>query len=229
MENNHLVVKSNHLIEASYKLNLDEQRLLLLAISKLRNRVPMGKQKVQTITASEYAKMFQLDMKSAYQQLKKATTDLFKRDIKTYDDKGMDRFRWVERVSYRKKEGYVELHFTDSIAPYLTLIHKNFTSYELKSLSNVKSTYAIRLYEMFKRWQQKGERFIMLGDFRRWFEIEDKYKQYNDLKKRVIEPAIKELEEKANLIISWDEIKKGRKVVGFNFMFEEDNQIDMFK
>jgi len=229
MNESSLVVKSNHLIEASYKLSLNEQRLILMAISQLRNRRPMGSQKIQQVTALDYQEMFGLSQKNAYRELKAATDNLFQRDIKTYDDKGMDRFRWVERVRYEKKEGFVELHFTDSIAPYLTKIYKNFTQYELKKLSNVKSTYAIRLFEMFKRWEQKGERFITMADYRKWFELENKYKLYSDLRKRVIEPAIAELEEKANLTISWDEKKKGRKVVGFDFMFEENQQTDMFK
>ena len=229
MNESSLVVKSNHLIEASYKLSLNEQRLILMAISQLRNRRPMGSQKIQQVTALDYQEMFGLSQKNAYRELKAATDNLFQRDIKTYDDKGMDRFRWVERVRYEKKEGFVELHFTDSIAPYLTKIYKNFTQYELKKLSNVKSTYAIRLFEMFKRWEQKGERFITMADYRKWFELENKYKLYSDLRKRVIEPAITELEEKANLTISWDEKKKGRKVVGFDFMFEENQQTDMFK
>ena len=228
-DNTRLVVKSNHLIEASYRLSLNEQRLILMAISNLRNRAPMGKQKVQRITAIEYQKMFNLNQKNAYRELKSATDNLYERDIKTYDDKGMDRFRWVERVRYEKREGFVELHFTDSIAPYLTKIYTNFTQYQLDSLSDVKSIYAIRLFEMLKRWEQKGERFITMKDFRKWFEIEKKYTKYFNLKKRVIEPAIKELEDKANLIISWDEIKKGRKVVGFDFMFEENKQMDLFK
>jgi len=228
MENQQLVVKSNHLIEASYKLTLNEQRLVLIGISKLRPRAPMGKQKVQKITVAEYADMFNLDPKNAYTDLKKASDKLLHRLIKTHDEKGYDKFHWVERIRYEKKSGFVEVHFTDSIAPYLTLLHGNFTKYELSALSEVKSTYAIRLFEMFKRWEQKGERFIMLDDFRKWFEIEDKYKKYSDLKKRVIEPAIKELEDKANLIITWDEIKNGRKVTGFDFMFEENTQLNLF-
>jgi plasmid replication initiation protein len=65
-------------------------------------------------------------------------------------------------------------------------------------------------------------------DFRKWCEIESKYKVYSDLKKRVINPAIKELEDKADLIISWEEKKKGRKIVGFDFMFEENRQLKLF-
>lgn len=224
-----LIVKSNYLIEASYKLTLNEQRLILMAVSQLKNRRPMSGQKIQRVVALNYQETFKLSQKNAYRELKSASDNLFQRDIKTYDDKGMDRFRWVECVRYEEKEGFVELHFTDSIAPYLTKIHSNFTQYELKNLSGVKSIYAIRLFEMFKRWEQKGGRYIKLTDLRRWFELQDKYKKYNDIKKRVIEPAIRELEEKANLNISWEEVKAGRKVTGFNFMFEEDIQLDMFK
>jgi len=40
--NHHTVTKSNDLIEAGYSLTLNEQRLLLVAISKIDPRKPMS-------------------------------------------------------------------------------------------------------------------------------------------------------------------------------------------
>lgn len=229
---NNLIVKSNHLVEASYKLSLNAQRLTLLAISKLRSRVPMSSQKIQRIEALEFATMFNINPKNAYAFLKTACDDLYEADIKTYDQKGMDRFRWCERVRY-DNAGYIDLHFTDSIAPYLTKIYGNFTKYELSSLSDVKSVYSIRLFELLKKHKYKqdtaaGERWITIEDLKKWFEVGDKYPRYYDLKKRVILPAIKELEQKANITISWEEIRVKRQVVKFEFMYEENEQLKLF-
>jgi len=224
-----LVVKSNYLVEASYKLSLNAQRLTLFAISKLRSRAPMKGQKVQRIEALEFAKMFGINPKNAYSTLKTACDDLYEADIKTYDHKGMDRFRWCERVRF-ENAGYIDLYFTDSIAPYLTKIYGEFTKYELSSLSDVKSVYSIRLFELLKKHKYKhdknsGERWITIEDFKKWFEVGDKYPRYYDLKRRVIMPAIKELEEKANLTISWEEIREKRQVVKLEFMYEENSQL----
>jgi len=234
MENQVIATKSNHLIQASYKLTLNEQRLMLMAISKLFPKKPMTSQRIQRITALEYSKMFDVGVKNAYRDIKQASDRLLVRLIKTYDKdpakKGYYKFQWASKVYYSKKEGYVDITFHEDIAPYLTMLSSGFyTKIEVNKLSGIRSTYAIRLYELLKQYKKTGERYISLKDFRDWCEIKNKYKVYSDLKKRVINPAILELEEKANLIITWEEIKKARKVTGFNFMFEENMQMDLFK
>lgn len=234
MSNQQLVTKSNHLIQASYKLTLNEQRLMLMAISKLYPKKPMAVQRKQRITAQEYSDMFGVGIKNAYRDIKLASDRLLVRLIKTYDKdpekKGYYKFQWASKVYYSKKEGFVDITFHEEITPYLTMLsHGFYTKYELRAMSDVRSVYAIRLYELLKQYQKTGERYISLKDFKKWCEVEKRYKVYSDLKKRVIVPAIAELEEKANLIISWEEVKTGRAVTGFEFMFEENKQTDMFK
>ena len=232
MENQVIATKSNHLIQASYKLTLNEQRLMLMAISKIFPKKPMAAQRTQRITAQEYSKMFGVGIKNAYRDIKQASDRLLVRLIKTYDKdpkkKGYYKFQWASKVYYSKKEGYVDITFHEDIAPYLTMLSSGFyTKIEVNALSGVRSIYAIRLFELLKQYKKTGERYISLVNFRKWCELEKKYPRYSNLKTRVINPAIKELEEKANLIISWDEIKSGRKVVGFEFMFEENRQLKL--
>ena len=233
MENSVIATKSNHLIQASYKLTLNEQRLVLMAIGKIFPKKPMGTQRKQRITALEYAEMFGVKTENAYRDIKKASDRLLVRLIKTYDKdpekQGYYKFQWASHVYYSKKEGYVDITFHERIDPYLTMLSNGFyTKIEVNALSGIRSTYAIRMYELLKQYKDTGKRYISLVDFRKWCEIETKYPMYNNLKRRVINPAIKELEDKANLIISWDEVKKGRKVVGFDFMFEENQQLKLF-
>lgn len=234
MVSNAIALKSNHLIQASYKLTLNEQRVLLMAISKIYPKKPMAVQRKQRITAQEYADQFGVTLKNAYRDIKLAADRMLVRLVKTYDKdpdkKGYYKFQWCSEAYYQKDEGFIDLTFHENISPYLTMLsHGFYTQIELNQLSGVRSTYAIRLFELLKQYKKTGERYISMADFRKWFELEKKYKVYSDLKKRVILPAIAELEEKANLTISWEEKKKGRKVVGFDFMFEENQQTDMFK
>lgn len=233
MDNTVIATKSNHLIQASYKLTLNEQRIMLMAISKLFPKKPMSNQRKQRITALEYSKMFDVTEKNAYRDIKQASDRLLVRLIKTYDKdpekKGYYKFQWASEVYYSKKEGYVDVTFHENIAPYLTMLSNGFyTKIEVNALSGIRSIYAIRLYELLKQYKVKGERYISMKDFRKWHELEKKYPRYSNLKTRVITPAIKELEDKANLIISWDEVKTGRKVTGFEFMFEENQQLQLF-
>ena len=237
MEKERIAVKSNHLIEASYKLTLVEQRVVFIGISKLFPKKPMKLQSTQRISAKEYAEIFDIPLPNAYRDIRDASNKLLTRIITTYkrsdgtiiDNKKYRKHQWLSYADYAENEGYVDITFHDKLSPYLTMLSGGkYTPLNLSQLSGIKSIYSIRMWELLTQYKKDGERFIMVNDLRKWFELEDKYKVYSALRRRVIEPAIKELEDKANLIISWDEIKKGRKVVGFDFMFEENQQLKLF-
>ena len=222
-ESNLTVTKSNHLIEASYKLTLNEQRLILACIAQLDSRKPMPNSKL-TVRAIDFAETYGVPEHKAYEYLEEATTKLFERDIKTYDGRSRTRFRWVDWVKYHDGEGYVSLSFTRWVAPYLTLLHKQFTSYRLVQIASLRSVYAIRLYELLMQFKETGKREISLQKFKDRLELSDKYNRFSNLKARVIESAVKELEVKSNLLIEWEPIRKGRTVIALSFVFQEDLQ-----
>lgn len=92
------VTKSNDLVKAAYKLSLNEQRLLLAAISQIDPRKPMPRP--ISITAPDFSDQYGIPLKHAYEALKEATSSLYERDVKTYDGRYKSRFRWVDRVDY---------------------------------------------------------------------------------------------------------------------------------
>jgi len=100
---NLLVTKSNTLIEASYKLTTNEQRIILSCIAQLDGRKPLPRGNEFSITAEEFASSFNLKIHTAYEALKDASDKLYDRDIKTYDDNGKAnrRVRWVYKVDYQ--------------------------------------------------------------------------------------------------------------------------------
>lgn len=217
------VTKHNSLIEASYKLSLNEQRLVLLCISKLDPRKPIPKENLFTITAKEFSTMFGVNEKTAYRELESASRDLYEQDIRTHDGKYNYQFRWVYGIKYHNHEGKVTLGFSPWVAPYLTSLHERFTRYNLKKISGLKSTYAIRLFEFLIQFKSTGKLLISLGVFRDRLEIKNEYKRFCDLKRRVIITAVKELEEKSGLAINWKPIKSGKSVTQLEFIFRESD------
>jgi len=218
-----LVTKSNHLIEAGYRLSLNEQRLVLAAISKLDGRKPMPRDNDFTITAQEFSSMFGVPLKKAYESLDAAASRLYERDIKAYDGKHKtrERFRWVDGVKYWDGDGKVTLSFSNKIIPYLTLLHTQLTSYDLKQITKLSTSYAIRFYELLIQFKSTGERYITLEKLKERLELTEQYSRFYNFKKRIIEPAINEINSNTELVVDWDVTKKGRVITGLTFIFEE--------
>ena len=224
--NNLKVTKSNDLVEASYKLTLNEQRLLLMAISHIDSRKPLLKKFYFQISALDFADAFGIEPKHAYEALEDAANRLYERDIRTYDRKNQvrERFRWVFHVKYFDNQGYAELGFSPNVIPYLTLLSQRFTSYELKHIARLGTPYAIRLYELLKQFAETGERTISLEQFKERLELADQYPRFFDLKRWVIQPAVNEINAHTDIEVEWDTERKGRKVVRLLFIFSQVKQ-----
>lgn len=220
------VTKSNWLIEASYKLKLDEQRLVLSAIAKIDSR--KGVPDEVTITAQEFAELYNIDMSNAYRQLKAATDNLYERDIKVNDtaNNRRRRMRWVDAVDYYDQDGKVTISFARRVKKYLGELNSYFTSYRLEQVAGLRSTYSIRLYEMMQQFIKDGlgVRDIELVWLREYLDLGDKYPLFKDFNKWVLKPALKELNDSTNMKIWVETKKRGRTITGLRFMFMEDDQ-----
>jgi plasmid replication initiation protein len=220
------VTKANDLVEASYKLTLNEQRLLLMAIAHIDSRKPLIKKYYFRISALDFAETFGLEKHTAYVGLEDAANRLLERIVQTYNRKSQvrERFHWVFHVKYYDGEGFVDLGFSPNVIPYLTLLSQRFTSYELQHITRLNSSYAIRLYELLKQFVQTGERVIPLERFKERLELADLYPRFFDLKRRVIQPAVNEINAYTDLEVKWDTVRKGRKVMSLMFTFNETKQ-----
>ena len=226
-DGNTVVTKANALIEASYDLTLNEQRIILACAAKLDSRKPMPRDALFVLTVDEFVELFGSDPKNAYAEMEQAATRLYERDIRRIDGKTRKRLRWVYTAEYKKGEGKVRLGFSPEIAPYLTMLHKRFTSYRLEEVASLRSAYSIRMFEMLSQFTGTGLFVIAVADFKHRLGIEEKYDRFSNLKARVIDPAINELNLKTSLDITWKGIKKGQTVERLEFRFEEKQQMQL--
>jgi plasmid replication initiation protein len=224
-----LVVKDNALIQASYTLDLAEQRLILLAIVEARNSGQgITHDSLLKIHASSYAEQFGVNDKTAYTVVKDASKGLFDRYV-TYHDKnpknGKDRSfhcRWVDKIGVEPDSGIVYMRFTSDVVPLITRLESHFTSYEIEKVANLSSSYAIRLYELIIQWRDNGvtQRY-KIDDLRQKLGVEpEKYKEMYNFKIRVIDLAIKQINEHTDITVKYEQHKTGRTITAMSFTFK---------
>ncbi|CAI8931852.1 replication initiation protein [Pseudomonas sp. IT-P4] len=220
------VTQSNKLVEASHTLTLNEKRLVLCAASLIDPRKPLPKDGYLTVRADTFAEVFGIDVKHAYAALDDAATRLFNRDIRRYvKGKLVERMRWVFHVKYREGQGCVELGFSPTVLPHLTMLNKEFTSYQLKQIGSLSSFYSVRLYELMSQFLKLKQRECTLTQVREMLDLGEKYPNVKDLRRWVIDPALAELNKNTDLAVTAEPRRQGRKIVGFSFTITKNDQM----
>jgi len=209
-----LIVKDNALINASYNLDLVEQRLILLAILEARESGKgINANDPLTVHAESYINQFGVHRNTAYQALKDACDDLFARQFsyQSLSEKGNvinHKSRWVSEVAYIDNEAVVRLIFAPAIVPLITRLEEQFTKYEIQQISNLTSAYAVRLYEILIAWRSTGKTpLITLYDFRQ--------------KIGVLDTEYKRMYEHTDITVKVEQHKTGRSITGFSFSFNQ--------
>lgn len=225
-----LIVKDNALIQASYTLDTVEQRLILLAIAEARETGHgISENSLLEVHASSYINTFSVEKHTAYTVLRDASKSLFDRYV-TYHDvnpkTGKDRSfhcRWVDKIGYEPQSGIVFLRFTQDIVPLITRLEENFTKYELQQVSQLTSSYAIRLYELLIQWRSAGKTPIFdLAIFRQQLGVEaHQYKTMSNFKTYVLDFALNQVNELTDITAKYEQHKKGRSISGFSFTFKQ--------
>jgi hypothetical protein len=234
------VTLANALNRAAQGLTVGEKRLVMIAVAKLDPRTlarsPITAPLVTKVKALEYAEHAKVAMPAAYMALKTASQQLEERKITFFEDGGSGRkrgplrvsMRWVGRATYHEGEGWVELAWWHEVMPYLTGIRGNFTQYQLQQAASLRSLYSWRLLELIVQHKDTGWLQIPIEEFCHAMDATEKQQEnFNNLRRRMIEPAVKELDAKDSWAIQWEPIKAGRKVTALRFEFRRDDQLKL--
>ena len=216
---NNAVTKSNALIEANYKLSTLEQKIILYLISQIHK--DDDDFKMYKLPIQEFSELLGYRGSPKYTELREITKNLMRKVLEIREGQKLKQMSWVSYVEYDAHSGYVSLAFDPRLKPYLLQLKREFTTYRLKNVMELKSSYSIRMYELLKRWQYMGDVVIQLDDLRMMVGVGDKYSEYHNFKKRVLTPANKEISEKTDITFVYKEIREKRKVVALRFQIKE--------
>jgi plasmid replication initiation protein len=175
------------------------------------------------LTASEFSKISNTDIDNSYRFLSKAVEKLMKTDIKIEkpENGSIIRVNICSQAEYVKKEGRINVEFTDRIMPYLAQVKQKFVLYNLKEISNFGSIYTTRLYELIQEFKDTGYMIKSVEELRESFAVDKKFKAYKDFKKYTFDHACSEINKIYQMNLGYEEIKEGRKVIAIKFVFRK--------
>lgn len=211
-----LVVKKNELIQKTrYALNSNEQKILLYVISKIK---PDDKELYEyDFGLQEICDVLGITQNGKnYNNLRATLKKL--RDKSFWVDDGNSYWlcAWLAGVEVHPNEMRVRIQLDKRLAPYLLDIKEAYTSYQLGNILSLNSKYAIHLYELAKSYSNMGEFTISLDNFREYLQIEG-YSDYDNLRRRVIENAIEEINVFSDLQIAFEPVRTGKVISHIHF------------
>lgn len=222
------VYKSNQIIEAGFKLTLNEQRVILACISQVNSTEKLLETDTFELSAKSFSLLFSVSEERSYHALVDVTETLFNRYVVVENPVKHPKLkrlkvRWISSIGYMPNEGKISLCFAQNMLPYLSELKGQFTRYELQNIGNMTCIYSIRLYELLMQWRTTGKREVEIEWLKQQFQIEKEYPRMYDFKKYVIEPAIKGINQHSDYSVSWTQRKTGRKVSHLTFTFDKQH------
>jgi plasmid replication initiation protein len=225
MKNNLTIYKANELVEATYTLTQNEQRVLLACIGQINPTLPINAFDKFTLLAKDFAETFQLNERGAYDELLSVASTLQdKKFIIKNPTSGADGIKtsWVSGIEYTKGAGIVSVWLSQPLLHYLVGFKEQFTRYELQNVSGMKSYYGVRIYELLAQYRTIGRREIKIDWLKERLEITHQYSDLSNFKKNVIDAALKDIAANSDLIVHAPiYTKTGRNVTGIVFDFKE--------
>ena len=235
-----LIVKANALVEASYYLTANEQRLILSAIAQVPKNGVLRDDRIYLVNADDFIALG-VHPKTAYREMEEAIQRLFDRMITIKNNGAYLKTRWVQSIGKVNKEMADKLgllpanelvlldkkslvygiQFSHQVLPFLTNLTANFTKYKLTEIAGFSSHYSYRFYEFIMQFQSTGVTKISLNDLRQRLDLGDKYKATRDLNRWVIETAIKEINERSPYKVEYTLLKTGKKFTHLELKFKK--------
>ena len=233
------VTLSNAIVRSAWGLTLDERRLILITAAKLldgqsRTKWHKGQpREMIRISASDFAGIAGINVNDAYKQIQAAEKRLWNRTVyfyhlhpKTGKEEAYEKLRWTYRAIYRKGEGCIDLWWSPELMVHFYQLKKKFTKYRLESAAALRSTYSMAMLNLIQQFENTGWLEISIEEFHRIMETTVSQKSnFAFVRRRIIEPSIKELAAKDNWSIKWQPVKTGRRVTKLRFEFERKKQI----
>lgn len=225
-----LVVKTNQLNEAMHNLTQQEMQLIALAIVIFRENPKFDNMGIVELTARQYEEAFKVNRVTAHQSLLEAEKNLFKRQFTIELENGNTvKSRWLSHVEYVKGENKIRVGLSPIVIEHISRIdgkENPYTKYYLEQIGKFDSRYATRLYELVKQWLKKKETDVFeLQKFR--FQmglLPNEYQRMSNFKAKVLDVAVREINKKSDISVTYDTVKKGRNIAGYKFYVQKKDK-----
>ena len=148
----------------------------------------------------------------------------------TYQDEGnWECFSIIANPKIRLRSSKVSFIIDVRVWDVLLNFSRGFSRYDLEIAFNLESSYAMRFYELMAG--QKEPIAYSIDTLRKEFALEGKYKLTKDFIRRVVDPAMRELDQKSPISFTYTPLKEGRKstrIIFFPVRHEENQRPELY-
>ena len=228
-KNSPKIVFANKLLHAGYSLEVNEQRLINLALSKINSKKSNPGKIV--IYPTEYAKCFGLSKHSVYEQLSSAAESLRDKSVTILDDSGTSlSIPWVSSAKYEKLKNqgsFINIEFSKEIEPYIFNIEGNFTELFFHNTVKLNTLASFRLYGLlnevrnYKNYKRRGSVVmnLQLPEMKQKLFLSEPYGAWRDFKSRVLLPAIEKINAHTDIRVTFKPQKIGNCITAIEFSY----------
>ena len=224
----YMVVKSNTIIQRSrYELSVVEQRTIAFICSLIQ---PNSNNLTYQFEIADYAKTCGIEADGRlYEAVKSTLKGLRDKSMWLKKEDGSETtVGWLAKVNTNKRSGKATVELDKDFAPYLLDLKECFTAYGFYNILKMRSQYSIRLFELLKSYSYRGKINFDIAELKKILMV-DEIKSYSDFglfRTKVIDVAIKEINELTDLTVRYDTKLQRRKVVCITFYISEKKPIE---
>ena len=215
-------VMANDIVKGKQEMTLMEARIIRLLITQVVKQDP--ELKTYTCRIQDLADFLNITSDNIYRNISDICDNLLKRLVRVGTKNPKEpwkKFQWIQLAEYDGK-GNITLKLSEQIAPFVLELNSWFTQYQLENILGFNSFYAIRIYEILKcdsgiTRDEQSEFTYKLDYLREIFNCTEKYKNINDFIKKVIEISVREINDKSDILVSYELKKTSRKFTDIIF------------
>lgn len=234
-EKQRVLMKSNILVQAKYSLNLVENRIFTLLLYKFQKE--KGGILTCTLSYEEFKSVIKNKNENTITGISNILMSLQSKQILIKERKENNKnniwysYNLINGFYFDDEHNIFTIEATAKIYKLLQEYFVNgYTPINVSILLGLNNYYAQRLYDFLRLWS--GSKSVInytVDKLKELLQIKDLYSLYGDFKRRVIVPAIKELNKTGFFEIDFKEVKQGRKVVSIDFLVKDLDKRIYFK
>lgn len=226
------VVKANDMIQkARYDLSMSEIKLMSFIFAKVKITDKEGQDYVFSL--KEFCEVCGISNESTrnHQHIRNAIDGLKQKHFWIVNERGNEEtVDWIRKAEIDKKSGRISVKLDEAIFKYVMgLCEGNYTWYQLFFILPMKSAYSIRVYEMLKSYEgyckETKKPWVVEVDNLKAQLMAEHYKEFNRFRQRVLDIAVKEINDFTDIHVTWEPVKDGNRVVRLRFMVKENKNL----
>ena len=215
-----IVKQDNSITNARYDFTACQMDILFCVMSQIHD--DDADDKLYVIYAREIEKL--TGRQWQYVQFKEATENMGSRMFEIETESKYRQFWLFQQVDYIKGQGRIEVMFTRNAISLLKELKSNFTTYELQSALSMSSKYAKRIYQICSQWKDIGQtKTLEIRELKTNLGLIDSNgnEQFSGIgmfKSRVLDIAVKQINENTDLKVSYELEGEGAKKRPFKYI-----------